>query len=234
MESKCAVIFMDEIDSIGQSREGPGSSDESCSRRVLAELLMQLNKVSDPSHFVTPEELDGCNDTDYESIGGESRDRSPCLSSEEANSHVRVIVVAATNRPDDCDSALLRRFGIKIHLKLPTKSDRKRILKKLLKGITHDITQAELSNLAVALEGWSGADLESLAREATMGPVRECIRAAARKKRLARRVANSRQYEQGLFFGSMKSGGGHAPDPQQQAKACLMEGFEVRSDVVVT
>ena len=194
---------------------------------------MQLNKVSDPSHYGTSEDFGGCNDTDYESIGGESQEHNPCFTSEDANPHVRVIVVAATNRPDDCDPALLRRFGIKINLKLPTKSDRKRILKKLLRGITHEITQAELSNLAVALEGWSGADLESLAREATMGPVRECIRAAARKKRLARRVANSRQYEQGLFFGSMKSGGEHALDPQQQAMACLMEGFEVRSDAVL-
>jgi SpoVK/Ycf46/Vps4 family AAA+-type ATPase len=47
LESKCAVIFFDEIDALGQSRDGSrGGEGDGCSRRVLAELLLQLTFVA--------------------------------------------------------------------------------------------------------------------------------------------------------------------------------------------
>lgn len=225
MESKCTVLFLDEIDAIGKSRRGGSEgTDDSCSRRVLAELLMQLNKIADPPpnpNTGRPNDYDG---EGINSIGSANPKRVDSFENEQ-DQPVRVIVVAATNRPDDCDPALLRRFGIKIHVNLPNKSDRKRILKKLLKDIDHEITNAELSNFAGGLEGWSGSELESLAREATMAPVRECIRAAARQKsKLGRPVYP-------CFRSSFE---GAAEDPQQQARDCLLKGFEVSSDCPIT
>jgi SpoVK/Ycf46/Vps4 family AAA+-type ATPase len=97
----------------------------------------------------------------------------------------RVIVVAATNRPEDCDPALLRRFAVRVLVALPTKRDRKKIISRLLLDVNHSITKSQLDALACSTEGWSGSDLESMTREAVMAPVRETLRAAAILKRRA-------------------------------------------------
>ena len=178
--------------------------------RVLAELLLQLNKISDQASMEEEPEV-------VDVFGGEEHDDSSShVAASEVDSggstQVRVIVVAATNRPDDCDPALLRRFGIRVHVQLPGKTDRRRLLKKLLKDIEHTISKRELSDLALSLEGWSGSEIENLTREAAMAPVRECIRLAARKKRLAR---------------GQKGYPGSDADPHRQARDCLLEGFSV-------
>jgi SpoVK/Ycf46/Vps4 family AAA+-type ATPase len=198
MESQACVLFLDEIDALGQSRGdsaggGQAQGGDSCSRRVLAELLIQLTKVSNERFSAEEEEtsdLDqqGNNDDgdEDEMAAGPERNEATAVVLESANDdgqQVRVIVVAATNRPSDCDPALLRRFGVRVHVGLPNKQDRYRILKRLLKDIAHTIDTLALKDLAGALEGWSGSEIENLAREAAMAPVRECIRMAARKKR---------------------------------------------------
>ncbi len=106
------------------------------------------------------------------------------------NCNPRVIVIAATNRPEDCDPALLRRFAIRVLIGLPTHRDRRKIISRLLVGIEHDITVQQLKELSVSLEGWSGSDLESVTREAVMAPVRECLRSAAIMKTKARKISN--------------------------------------------
>ena len=104
----------------------------------------------------------------------------------------RVIVVAATNRPEDCDPALLRRFAVRVLVALPSKRDRKKIIRRLLVDVAHSITSVQLEALARSTEGWSGSDLESMTREAVMAPVRETLRAAAVLKKRASRVAQQR------------------------------------------
>ena len=99
----------------------------------------------------------------------------------------RVIIVAATNRPEDCDPALLRRFAVRVLVGLPTKKDRKKIIKRLLSDVEHDITSSQLNELATSTDEWSGSNLES--REAVMAPIRECLRSAAIAKRKARKLA---------------------------------------------
>ena len=227
MESKCAVLFFDEIDALGQSRGGSGreqggGAGDSCSRRVLAELLIQLNQISNPSQNFHENDLHSSDD-DLENEEHENENGH-----EAQPTDIKVIVVAATNRPGDCDPALLRRFGIRVHVGLPNEYDRRRILKRLLKGIVHTITKVELHDLASALEGWSGSELESLAREAAMAPVRECIRAAAKKKRCA-----SRQPEQscGDHSGQREGAETRPSDPHQQARDCLLAGFQTMRPV---
>ncbi len=125
-----AIVFIDELDSVGHKRgiSIAGGQDER--EHTLNQLLS---------------ELDGF----------------------EPNEHV--VVMAATNRPDVLDPALLRpgRFDRRITVDLPTLKDRLEILKihardKPLAG------DADLEEVARSTPGFSGADLENLLNEAAI------------------------------------------------------------------
>ena len=85
-----------------------------------------------------------------------------------------VIVIAATNRPDVLDSALLRpgRFDRQITVSLPDVKGREAILKVHArnKKLADDVS---LENLAKRTPGYSGADLENVLNEAAILAVRE-------------------------------------------------------------
>ncbi len=87
-----------------------------------------------------------------------------------------VIVIAATNRPDIIDPALLRpgRFDRLIEIGLPDEQSRLQILKVHAsnKPLAEDIN---LEDLAKRTDKYSGADLASLVNEATMLAIRECV-----------------------------------------------------------
>ena len=80
-----------------------------------------------------------------------------------------VIVIAATNRPDVLDSALLRpgRFDRRVTLDLPDSNDREAILNIHCKGkpLTNDINIREI---AERTPGFSGADLANIVNEAAL------------------------------------------------------------------
>lgn len=130
-----AIIFIDEIDSIGRKRGAGlgGGHDER--EQTLNQLLS---------------ELDG-----FETTEG-------------------IVVIAATNRPDILDPALLRpgRFDRQIVVPLPELSDRKEILEVHVKGksLGDDI---DLSVVARGTPGMSGADLSNLVNEAALFAVRD-------------------------------------------------------------
>lgn len=85
----------------------------------------------------------------------------------------RVIVLAATNRPDVLDPALMRpgRFDRRIILDLPDMNDREAILKIHAEGKTLD-TDADLRRVAMRTPGFSGADLANLMNEAAISTAR--------------------------------------------------------------
>ncbi len=89
-----------------------------------------------------------------------------------------VVVLAATNRPDMLDSALLRpgRFDRIIFSGIPDKKAREEIFKihSVNMPLTKDI---DVSKLALQTEGFVGADIESVCREAGMLALRENINA---------------------------------------------------------
>jgi len=78
----------------------------------------------------------------------------------------RVIVLAATNRPDILDPALLRpgRFDRRVILDLPDMNDREAILKIHAEGKVLD-KNVDLRRVAVRTPGFSGADLANLMNE---------------------------------------------------------------------
>ena len=84
-----------------------------------------------------------------------------------------VVVIAATNRPDMLDTALLRpgRFDRLILVPPPDEKTRLKILELKTKNIP--LKGVDIKRLAKETEGYSGADLESLAREAAMMALRE-------------------------------------------------------------
>ncbi len=86
----------------------------------------------------------------------------------------RVVVIAATNRPDILDPALLRpgRFDRLIYVPPPDEKARIEILKIYTKTLPID-SSVNLEELAKKLEGYTGADIEALARETTMKVLRQ-------------------------------------------------------------
>lgn len=85
----------------------------------------------------------------------------------------RILVMGATNRPQELDDAALRRLVKRVYLPLPDKKTRKILLEKLLKKHHSPLTDAELDRLATSTENYSGSDLTALARDAALGPIRE-------------------------------------------------------------
>lgn len=85
----------------------------------------------------------------------------------------RVIVLAATNRPDILDPALLRpgRFDRRVILDLPDMRDREAILKIHAEGKTLD-ANVDLRRVAARTPGFSGADLANLMNEAAIAAAR--------------------------------------------------------------
>jgi transitional endoplasmic reticulum ATPase len=87
-----------------------------------------------------------------------------------------IIVLAATNRIDILDPALLRagRFDRLLELRPPDENDRLAILRVHTRGkpLTAEV---DLAALARETEGFSGADIESLCREAGLAAIREFL-----------------------------------------------------------
>ena len=78
-----------------------------------------------------------------------------------------IYVIAATNRPDIIDPAMLRpgRLETLLFVDLPEEAERIEILQTLCRNSKTEYT-SELGEVARACEGFSGADLESLLRRA--------------------------------------------------------------------
>ncbi|XP_010277454.1 PREDICTED: spastin isoform X2 [Nelumbo nucifera] len=84
-----------------------------------------------------------------------------------------VIVIGATNKPQELDDAVLRRLVKRIYVPLPDESVRRLLLKHKLKGQAFSLPGGDLERLVKETEGYSGSDLQALCEEAAMMPIRE-------------------------------------------------------------
>ena len=127
------ILFMDEIDAIGQSRSKHTINDND-REQTLNQLLIEMDGFS--------------NETG-------------------------IIVIAATNRPDMLDAALLRpgRFDRQINIELPNLEGRNDILNLHAKKFKID-ESVNMMDVARGTTGFSGADLENLLNEAALHAVR--------------------------------------------------------------
>ncbi len=91
-----------------------------------------------------------------------------------AAEHPSVVVLAATNRKESLDPALLRPGRLEQHIEVPNPdaSAREDILQVHMEGKPIETT-IDLRDLAADTEGYSGADLEALVRTASMRAIRE-------------------------------------------------------------
>ncbi|KAG9319343.1 hypothetical protein KVV02_008822 [Mortierella alpina] len=89
-----------------------------------------------------------------------------------SNSDDRVLVMGATNRPQELDEAARRRFVKRIYIPLPEPETRLNLLTKLLSGQDYRLSASEMQKLVKQTEGYSGSDLTALAKDAALGPLR--------------------------------------------------------------
>ncbi len=130
-----AIVFIDEVDAIGQRRAGAGAAVANDEREQTLNQLLS--------------EMDG-----FEPTQG-------------------IVVLAATNRPEALDPALLRpgRFDRQVTIPLPNLAERAAILAVHCRGKSLG-PDVDLSVVARGTPGFSGADLANLANEAAIVAVR--------------------------------------------------------------
>jgi len=135
--------------------------------------MFEQGKKSAPC-IIFIDEIDAVGRSRFTGIGGGHDEREQTLNAllvemDGFETQEGVIILAATNRPDVLDPALLRpgRFDRQIVIDLPTIDGREAILKMHAKCITLAKT-ADLRKLARGTPGFSGADLENLLNEAAL------------------------------------------------------------------
>lgn len=83
-----------------------------------------------------------------------------------------VLVIGATNLPQELDDAARRRFVKRLYIPLPDQPGRETLLRTLLAKNSHSLTDKEIVKLSRDTDGYSGADLANLCADAAMGPMR--------------------------------------------------------------
>jgi cell division protease FtsH len=138
--------------------------------------FMQAKRASPAILFI--DEIDAVGRQRGAGMGGGSDEREQTLNQilvemDGFDRDTRVIVLAATNRPDILDPALLRpgRFDRRVILDLPDRNDREAILKLHSEGKTLE-KDVDLSRVAARTPGFSGADLANLMNEAAIASAR--------------------------------------------------------------
>lgn len=84
-----------------------------------------------------------------------------------------ILVLGATNIPWVLDSAIRRRFEKRIYIPLPEEHARLVMFKLHLGNTPHQVSDDDLKQLANRTEGYSGADISIVVRDALMEPVRK-------------------------------------------------------------
>jgi cell division protease FtsH len=125
-----AIIFIDELDSIGRARGQTAIGGSSEQEQTLNQILTEMDGFS---------------------------------------SREGIIVLAATNQPDVLDKALLRpgRFDRRVVVNLPDRTGRESILKVHTRKVPL-AKDVNLTEMAAATPGLSGADLKNLVNEAAL------------------------------------------------------------------
>ena len=87
----------------------------------------------------------------------------------------KLLIVGATNRPQELDDAARRRFTARLYIRLPDVSARKHIIESCLKSEKHCLNEQQMNSLAEKTDGFSGADMKDLCRESAMEVIRDSM-----------------------------------------------------------
>ncbi|CAN2389589.1 osteoblast proliferation [Pristimantis euphronides] len=88
------------------------------------------------------------------------------------SSEDRILVVGATNRPQEIDEAARRRLVKRLYIPLPEASARRQIVVGLMSREHCNLSEKEVEAIVLQAEGFSGADMTQVCREAALGPIR--------------------------------------------------------------
>ncbi|NXJ02750.1 FIGL1 protein, partial [Psophia crepitans] len=88
------------------------------------------------------------------------------------SSEDRILVVGATNRPQEIDEAARRRLVKRLYIPLPEASARRQIVTRLMSKEHCSLNEEEIELIVTKSNGFSGADMTQLCREASLGPIR--------------------------------------------------------------
>ena len=161
-----STIFIDEIDSLCFKR---GSGDEGeASRRVKAEMLVQMDGVT---NNLIDNNNNNNNNTNLKNNNKNNKVNNNNNNNNESSLPKIITVVAATNRSWDLDEASRRRFEKRIYIPLPDEKGREELFKINLKGIKCS-KDVKISKLVKMSDGYSGADIANVCREAAFMPMR--------------------------------------------------------------
>ena len=93
------------------------------------------------------------------------------------NAEDRILIIGATNRPQEIDDAFVRRLSKRLYIPLPNKISRKQLIMRVLEkerknNNKYDITDADIDDIIDKTKGYSGSDLINVCKEAAMMPIR--------------------------------------------------------------
>ncbi|CAG9769309.1 unnamed protein product [Ceutorhynchus assimilis] len=111
-------------------------------------------------------------DTEHESSRRMKTEFLVQLDGATTDNEERLLVIGATNRPQELDEAARRRFVKRLYIPLPDYEARLELLKKLIFNEVHSLTDGDFSSIAKSSDGYSGADIKNLCSEAALGPIR--------------------------------------------------------------
>ena len=179
-----SVVFVDEIDSLLSARKADGEHE--ASRRMKTELLVQM---------------EGCANGSGSAAGSGGRDENG-----DPLPPRRVLVIGATNRPEELDEAARRRMPKQLYVPLPCDEARRAMVLRAFGGavdegeeegeggsgngvggkrpktragaggVVHALTSSDVARVVAKTEGYSGSDMRALIQEACQGPVRDALR----------------------------------------------------------
>lgn len=98
-----------------------------------------------------------------------------CLDGAGTSSADRILIVGATNRPQDIDEAARRRMVKRLYIPLPDAAARLAIITNLLRNNSSCLSADELRVVVERTDGYSGSDLKALCEDAGLGVCRVVV-----------------------------------------------------------
>lgn len=93
------------------------------------------------------------------------------------NGNEQILLIGATNRPQELDEAARRRLTKRLYIPLPSSEARAWIVRNLLeKDGLFKLSKDEIDTICTLTEGYSGSDMKNLVKDASMGPLREALK----------------------------------------------------------
>ncbi len=89
----------------------------------------------------------------------------------------RILIIGATNRPQEIDDAFVRRLSKRLYIPLPNKVSRKQLIMRVLEkerknNNKYEINETDIDDIVNRTKGYSGSDLINVCKEAAMMPIR--------------------------------------------------------------